>query len=223
MLPHGTGKAEGGASGTVSTEAAPALRKHLVDAAQQLGELGGGGGEVRCVRRRDGDPEPPPRRQRDDHGHRAHGEAPRDGAHPVSTGAIARVHPVPVPVLPVLRPQSQAAPRPPCPAPSARGSVPSGRGNDPAACDLRLAPCSRRAAPQCATVRSAPAPCRGGPSSAKSGRNPALSRNGEAPEWGRAQPPDLGRRNQSSEEGRFVRCPSGVGSGALRPPHTDGG
>ena len=76
---------------------------------------------------------------------------------------------------------------------------------------------------RCATVRTAPALCRGGPSSAKSGRNPALSRNGEAPARGRAQPPDLGRRNQSSEEGRFVRCPSGVGSGALRPPHTDGG
>ena len=33
----------------------------------------------------------------------------------------------------------------------------------------------------CATVRAAPALSRGGPSSAKSGRNPALSRNGEAP------------------------------------------
>ena len=100
-------------------------------------------------------------------------------------------------------------PRPPFPARPLRADPSLPEGERPGACDLRSAPSSRRAASQCATVRGAPALCRGGPSSAKSGEIPALSRNGEAPAWGRAQTPDLGRRNQSSEEGRFVRCPIG--------------
>ena len=136
---------------------------------------------MRCLRRRDGEPEPPPRRQRDDHGHRAHGEAPRDVALRSSRGAIASV------------------PRALC---VASRSLPE--GERPGGVRPAVAPCSRRAAQQCATVCSAPALCRGGPRSAKSGRNPALSRNGEAPAWGRAQPPDLGRRNQSLG-GRAVR------------------
>ena len=143
-------------------------------------------------------------RQRDDHGQAAHGQPPRDGAHEAAGPLLAPVH-----VLPVLRPHFQ---RPPVPTTAGRTC-------------LRRLSCGSRWTP-IRRVRygaTAPALCRGGPGSAKSGRNPALSRNGEAPT--RGEPSRLTWVDATSprRKGGSFGTPIGCRSGRTSSSAHDGG